>query len=80
MALLAFVALTYVCYAYATLLPPAPHYELREVDLDSQIPSLGVPRSVQQSWVMYSPYFAAEQYLPPPKGCKVDQVRASFSG
>ncbi|KAI0722495.1 phytase [Earliella scabrosa] len=74
MALLALLSLTYICYAYATLLPPAPHYELREVDLDSQIPSLGVPRSVQQSWVMYSPYFAAEQYLPPPKGCKVDQV------
>lgn len=77
MALLAIVSLTYICYAYATLLPPKLHYELREVSLDDL--SLGVPRSVQKSWAMYSPYFAAERYAQPPKDCKVDQVSSCSS-
>ncbi|KAI0758130.1 phytase [Fomes fomentarius] len=72
MALLVIVSLTYICYAYATLLPPKLHYELRDVSLDDL--SLGVPRSVQKSWAMYSPFFAAEQYAQPPKDCNVDQV------
>ena len=76
MALLTFVALTYVCYAYATLLPSVParaSHVSRESE--TQVPALGVPRSMQQSWAMYSPYFAVEQYQAPPHGCKIDQVR-----
>ncbi|KAI0751193.1 phytase [Daedaleopsis nitida] len=72
MALLALLSLTYISYAYATSLQPKHHHELR--DVDGGVPPLGVSRSVQQSWVMYSPYFAAEPYRFPPKSCKIDQV------
>ncbi|KAI0774716.1 phytase [Trametes elegans] len=62
-------SLLFVCYAYATT-QPRGHFELREAD-DSR---LGVSRAVQQSWVMYSPYFAAEIYQAPPDSCKINQV------
>ncbi len=76
MALLAMVTMAYLCYAYAVSLPPRPHLSLR--DGASLVPSLGVPDDVQQSWSMYSPYFAAGTYEAPPDRCLVDQVCASY--
>ncbi|RDX55363.1 phytase [Lentinus brumalis] len=64
--------MAYLCYAYAVSLPPRPHLSLR--DGASLVPSLGVPDDVQQSWSMYSPYFAAGTYEAPPDRCLVDQV------
>ncbi len=76
LALCRLITLTYLSYTHAALSRPG---SLGDVDGDKEIPSLGVPRTVQQSWVMYSPYYAAEPYVPPPRGCSVDQVRrASF--
>ena len=77
MALLSLITLTYVCYAYASLSSPSQHRNSK--DAEQEAPSLGVPRSVQQSWVMYSPYYPAEVYVPPPHGCRLDQVRPFLS-
>ena len=74
MALLSLITLTYICYAYASLSSPSQHRNSK--DAEQEVPSLGVPRSVQQSWVMYSPYYPAESYVPPPEGCNLDQVRS----
>ncbi|KAI0677679.1 phytase [Trametes maxima] len=60
-------SLLFVCYAYGTVIP-REHLSLREA------PALAVSRYVQQSWSMYSPYFPAAEYRPPPAECKVDQV------
>ncbi|PIL36440.1 hypothetical protein GSI_00129 [Ganoderma sinense ZZ0214-1] len=65
------IALTYIYYTHAALPPPG---SLRDVDGAREIPSLGVSRTIQQSWAMYSPYYAAEPYVSPPRGCSVDQV------
>ncbi|TBU45166.1 phytase [Dichomitus squalens] len=73
MALLSLITLTYICYAYASLSPSTVYRN--SLDVDQEVPSLGVPRSVQQSWVMYSPYYPSEPYVPPPEGCSLDQVR-----
>ena len=70
-ALFGLITLTYICYTHATFSTPG---SFRDVDGAGGIPSLGVPRAVQQSWVMYSPYYAAEPYVSPPRGCRVDQV------
>ncbi|PPQ70094.1 hypothetical protein CVT24_003866 [Panaeolus cyanescens] len=32
------------------------------------------PASIQHSWGPYTPYFAVDSYVAPPKGCVVDQV------
>ncbi|KAH7909639.1 histidine phosphatase superfamily [Hygrophoropsis aurantiaca] len=37
-------------------------------------PPLGFNQTFQQSWALYSPYFAAADYVPPPVGCNVTQV------
>ena len=34
-----------------------------------------VPKEIQSLWGAYTPYFPVEMYRPPPRGCKVDQVR-----
>lgn len=39
-------------------------------------PTLNVPAEIQHSWAQYSPYFAADQYRAPSKGCEVTQVRS----
>ncbi|KAI0329618.1 phytase [Cubamyces sp. BRFM 1775] len=59
----------FVYYAYATLLP-REHLELR----DAVTSVLGVSPEVQLSWAMYSPYFPAALYQPPPANCKINQV------
>ena len=70
-ALFGLITLTYICYTHATFSTPG---SFRDVDGAGGRPSLGVSRAVQQSWVMYSPYYAAEPYVSPPRGCRVDQV------
>ena len=72
-ALFALITLTFIYYTHAS--PPDSR---RDIGGDKEVPSLGVPRSVQQSWVMYSPFYAVEPYVPPPRGCSVDQVRLAF--
>ncbi|KAH9899417.1 phytase [Cubamyces lactineus] len=62
-------SLLFVYYAYATLLP-REHLELR----DASTSGLGVSPEVQLSWAMYSPYFPAALYRPPPANCKINQV------
>ncbi|KAJ7731158.1 phytase [Mycena maculata] len=32
------------------------------------------PFEIQKSWGVYSPFHAVEDYIPPPKGCKISQV------
>ncbi|RPD81346.1 phytase [Lentinus tigrinus ALCF2SS1-7] len=71
MALLALITLTYLCYTYAAFVSPRIHYS--RIDASS-VPSIGISDDVQQSWSMYSPYFAAGTYEAPPDGCLVDQV------
>ena len=41
-------------------------------------PPLGVPKSMQTKWAMYSPWHALAVYEPPPKGCNITQVSLSF--
>ena len=72
-ALFALITLTFIYYTHAS--PPDSR---QGIGRDKEVPSLGVPRSVQQSWVMYSPFYAAEPYIPPPRGCSVDQVHLAF--
>ena len=64
------VSLLFVYYAYATLLPRG-HLQLH----DALTSVLGVSPEVQLSWAMYSPYFPAALYRPPPTKCKINQVR-----
>ena len=75
MALLSLITLTYACYAYGSVLPRVSHTRPGSFSTGgSNVPSLGVSDNIQQSWSMYSPYFAAETYQSPPKGCQIDQV------
>ncbi|KAJ2983667.1 hypothetical protein NUW54_g10609 [Trametes sanguinea] len=64
-----FATVLFVWYAYATLVP-RDHLVFSE----ASSPSLGVSRGVQLSWAMYSPYFPAGVYRPPPANCKINQV------
>ncbi|KAI0638614.1 phytase [Trametes polyzona] len=61
-------SLLFVCATYGRTVP-REHLEIRDGPA-----SIGVSREVQQSWSMYSPYFAAEEYQPPPASCKISQV------
>ena len=40
-------------------------------------PILELSESLLHSWAQYSPYFSAADYPPPPRNCKITQVRAS---
>ncbi|OSD04415.1 phytase [Trametes coccinea BRFM310] len=65
----AFATILFVWYAYATSVP-RDHLVFRE----ASSPTLGVSQEVQLSWAMYSPYFPADVYRPPPPQCKINQV------
>ncbi|KAH9854921.1 phytase [Lenzites betulinus] len=64
--ILASLLLVYAAYARGM---PSESLQLRDTQA-----SLGVARDVQQSWSMYSPYFAAAEYQKPPASCKITQV------
>ncbi|PIL37573.1 hypothetical protein GSI_01267 [Ganoderma sinense ZZ0214-1] len=71
-ALLMFITLTCVSFAHATLSSPVSTRANHKAN--KEVPSLGVPKSVQETWAMFSPYYPAATYVKPPKGCSVDQV------
>lgn len=75
-AIFGFVLLTLICNAHALVSSPR---ELRDDHKPGKpgkgVPSLGVPQSVQESWVMFAPYYPADNYTSPPEGCSIDQVR-----
>jgi len=43
---------------------------------DGDFPDIGFPKDVLRNWAQYSPYIPAAQYVPPPPGCAVTQVRS----
>ncbi|KAF9233783.1 histidine phosphatase superfamily [Melanogaster broomeanus] len=49
-------------------------YGLAAVAINNTAPSLGLPQALEQSWAMYSPWFPAATYTPPPPGCNIVQV------
>ena len=63
-----------VLVGLACLTQASPASSVKEVT-----PRLNVPANIQHSWAQYSPYFAADKYHGPSKGCEVTQVRLSSS-
>jgi hypothetical protein len=43
---------------------------------DEDVPDIGFSKDVLRNWAQYSPYIPAAQYVNPPPGCVVKQVRS----